>query len=90
LPAATAAAPRTNLLLNANATAALTVQVQHASGDVRATRTRVTVTLATTLTDANGPNAPQTGYNDATAADLSLTLSQPAPFLNSPRRQGRR
>lgn len=40
---------------------------------------RVTVRLATTLTDINGPNAPLTGYNGATAAALSLTLSRPAP-----------
>ncbi|HTU07798.1 MAG TPA: alkaline phosphatase family protein, partial [Trebonia sp.] len=44
-----------------------------------ATRARVTITLATTLTDDNGPNAPQVGYNDAAAANLSLTLSQPSP-----------
>jgi YVTN family beta-propeller protein len=41
------------------------------------TRAQVTLTLATTLTDANGPNAPQVGYDYATAADLSLTVSQP-------------
>jgi YVTN family beta-propeller protein len=41
------------------------------------TRAQVTVTLTTTLTDDNGPNAPQTGYNYATAADLSLTVNQP-------------
>jgi hypothetical protein len=28
-----------------------------------ATRVRVTITLTTTLTDWNGPDAPQTGYN---------------------------
>ncbi|HEX4398846.1 MAG TPA: hypothetical protein VH136_14510 [Trebonia sp.] len=44
-----------------------------------ATRARVTITLTTTLTDWNGPDAPQTGYNYATAADISLTLNQPAP-----------
>ena len=41
-----------------------------------ATRARVTITLTTTLTDWNGPDAPQTGYNYATAADISLTLNQ--------------
>ena len=41
-------------------------------------RAQVIVTLATTLTNANGPNAPQAGYDYATAAGLSLTLSQPA------------
>ena len=44
-----------------------------------AARARVTITLTTTLTDWNGPDAPQTGYNYATAADISLTLNQPAP-----------
>jgi len=44
-----------------------------------ATRARVTITLTTTLTDWNGPDAPQTGYNYATAADIGLTLNQPAP-----------
>jgi hypothetical protein len=44
-----------------------------------ATRARVTITLTTTLTDWNGPDAPQTGYNYATAADISLTLNQPVP-----------
>lgn len=34
--------------------------------------------LATTLTDYNGPSAPQVGYDYATAADLSLALSDPA------------
>jgi hypothetical protein len=43
-----------------------------------ATRARVTITLTTTLTDWNGPDAPQAGYNYA-AADISLTLNQPAP-----------
>jgi YVTN family beta-propeller protein len=41
------------------------------------TAAQVTVELATSLTDANGPNAPQTGYNRAVAADLSLTVSAP-------------
>ncbi|HMD91775.1 MAG TPA: alkaline phosphatase family protein [Trebonia sp.] len=40
-------------------------------------RAQVILTLATTLTNANGPNAPQAGYDYATAAGLSLTLSQP-------------
>ena len=39
-----------------------------------ATRVWVTITLMTTRTDWNGPDAPQTGYNYATAADISLTL----------------
>ena len=39
---------------------------------------KVTLTLATTLTDYNGPDAPQVGYNYATAGGLSLTLSGPA------------
>ncbi|MGH3214172.1 MAG: hypothetical protein ACRDN1_15100 [Trebonia sp.] len=39
----------------------------------------MTITLTTTRTDWNGPDAPQTGYNYATAADISLTLNQPAP-----------
>ena len=43
-----------------------------------ATRARVTITLTTTLTDWNGPDAPQTGYN-AAAADIRLTLNQSAP-----------
>ena len=43
-----------------------------------ATRARVTITLTTTRTDWNGPDAPQTGYNYATAADISLTLNRPA------------
>lgn len=38
---------------------------------------QVTVVLATSLTDANGPDAPLTGYNRAVAADLSLTVSAP-------------
>jgi hypothetical protein len=41
------------------------------------THAQVTLVLSTTLTDANGPNAPQTGYDYAAAADLSLTVSQP-------------
>jgi len=54
---------------------------RQAAGSVPAgaTRARVTITLTTTLTDWNGPDAPQTGYNYATAADISLTLNQPAP-----------
>lgn len=44
-----------------------------------ATRARVTITLTTTRTDWNGPDAPQTGYNYATAADISLTLNRSAP-----------
>jgi len=44
-----------------------------------ATTAEVVLTLATTLTDWNGPDAPQTGYDYAAAAGLSLTVSQPAP-----------
>jgi len=43
-----------------------------------ATRARVTIILTTTLTNWNGPDAPQAGYDYATAGDISLTLSQPA------------
>ena len=61
---------------------------QQAAGPVPAgvTRARVTITLTTTLTDWNGPDAPQTGYNYATAADISLTLNQspPAPVPLTP------
>jgi YVTN family beta-propeller protein len=39
---------------------------------------QVTVVLATSLTNYNGPNAPLTGYNRAVAADLSLTVDAPA------------
>jgi len=42
-----------------------------------AVQAKVTVILATTLTDYNGPDAPQVGYDDATAAGLSLTVSRP-------------
>jgi len=42
------------------------------------THAQVTVTLATTLTDDNGPNAPQTGYDYAVAGDLGLSVSRPA------------
>ena len=44
-----------------------------------ATRAPATITLTTTLTDWNGPDAPQTGYNYAIAGDISLTLNQLAP-----------
>jgi hypothetical protein len=44
----------------------------------------VTITLTTTRTDWNGPGAPQTGYNYATAADISLTLNRPAPAPLTP------
>jgi hypothetical protein len=46
------------------------------SGVLPAGRTagRVTIVLATSLTDANGPDAPVTGYNRGIAADLSLTV----------------
>jgi hypothetical protein len=50
---------------------------RQAAGTVPAGAARARVT--TTLTDWNGPDAPQTGYNYATAADISLTLNQPAP-----------
>ena len=36
---------------------------------------QVTVVLATSLTNFNGPDAPQTGYNRAVAANLGLTVS---------------
>ncbi|HEY6295316.1 MAG TPA: alkaline phosphatase family protein, partial [Streptosporangiaceae bacterium] len=38
---------------------------------------QVTVVLATSLKDDNGPNAPQTGYDWAVAADLHLSVSAP-------------
>jgi YVTN family beta-propeller protein len=38
---------------------------------------QVTVVLATSLKDDNGPNAPQTGYDWAVAADLGLSVSAP-------------
>jgi YVTN family beta-propeller protein len=41
------------------------------------TSAQVTIVLATSLTDYNGPDAPQTGYNPAVAADLSLTVTAP-------------
>jgi hypothetical protein len=41
------------------------------------TSAQVTVELQTSLTNANGPNAPLVGYNRAVAADLSLTVSAP-------------
>lgn len=47
-----------------------------------ATRARVTITLTTTRTDWNGPDAPQTGYNYATAADISLTRGRGATLTN--------
>jgi hypothetical protein len=50
---------------------------RQAAGTVPAGATRARVT--TTLTDWNGPDAPRTGYNYATAADISPTLNQPAP-----------
>ena len=52
------------------------------------TSAQVTVELATSLTSANGPNAPLTGYNRAVAADLRLTVSapvrRPAPLTPPP------
>ncbi len=49
---------------------------------------QVTLVLATSLTDDNGPNAPLTGYNRAVAADLSLSVSapvrRPAPLTPPP------
>jgi YVTN family beta-propeller protein len=50
------------------------------------TAAQVTIVLATSLTDANGPNAPLTGYNRAIATDLSLTVSAPVagPALLTP------
>jgi hypothetical protein len=41
------------------------------------TSAQVTVDLQTSLTNYNGPNAPQVGYNRAVAADLSLAVSTP-------------
>ncbi len=41
------------------------------------THAQVTIVLATTLTDYNGPDAPQTGYDYAAAGDLSLAFRQP-------------
>ena len=38
----------------------------------------VTLTLATTLTNVDGPYAPLVGYDDASAAGLGLTFSVPA------------
>ena len=38
---------------------------------------QVTIVLATSLTNFNGPDAPQTGYNRAVAADLDLTVAAP-------------
>ena len=38
----------------------------------------VTLTLATTLTNVDGPNAPLVGYDYASAAGLGLTFSVPA------------
>jgi hypothetical protein len=63
------------------------LEYRQAAGPVPAgaTRARATITLTTTLTDWNGPVAPQTGYNYATAADIGLTQ---APYLNSLRRRG--
>jgi hypothetical protein len=44
---------------------------------------QVTLVLATPLTNDNGPDAPQVGYNRAVGADLGLTVSaavsRPAP-----------
>jgi hypothetical protein len=44
---------------------------------------QVTIVLATSLTNYNGPDAPQVGYNRAVAANLGLTVSaavsRPAP-----------
>jgi YVTN family beta-propeller protein len=42
------------------------------------THAEVTLSLATTLTSDNGPDAPKTGFNYAAAGDLSLSVSQPA------------
>jgi YVTN family beta-propeller protein len=48
---------------------------------------QVTIVLATSLRNANGPDAPQTGYNRAVAADLSFTVTAPVagpPPLSPP------
>ena len=46
---------------------------------------QVTLVLATSLTDDNGPNAPQTGYDWAVAGDLNLAVSAPvAPAMLTP------
>jgi YVTN family beta-propeller protein len=47
------------------------------------TAAQVTIVLATSLTNANGPNAPVTGYNWAIAADLSLTVTAPVVRVRS-------
>ena len=44
---------------------------------VGTTSAQVTIVLATSLTNYNGPNAPLTGYNPAVAADLSFTVTAP-------------
>jgi hypothetical protein len=43
------------------------------------TAAQVTIVLATSLTNANGPDAPLAGYNRAIAGDLSLTVTAPVP-----------
>ena len=60
------------------ATAALDYRQAVGTVPAGATRARVTITLTTTLTNWNGPDAPQAGYDYATAGDISLTLSEPA------------
>jgi YVTN family beta-propeller protein len=48
------------------------------------TAAQVTLVLATSLTNYNGPNAPMAGYNRAVAADLSLTVTAPVPGPGPP------
>ena len=60
----------TSVLASRTATGAVPACTTHAE---------VTITLATTLTNDNGPDAPKTGYNYAAAGDLSLSISQPGP-----------
>ena len=47
-------------------------------------RAQVTIVLATSLTSANGPNAPLTGYNRAVAGDVDFSVTasvrSPAPI----------
>jgi YVTN family beta-propeller protein len=61
-----------------SASAALAYRTAAGTVPAGAVQAKATLVLATTLTDDNGPNAPQEGYDYATAAGLSLTLSGPA------------
>jgi YVTN family beta-propeller protein len=65
----------------------VSARLEPRAGDGRlpagAVSAQVTMVLATSLTNSNGPDAPQVGYNRAVAANLGLTVSaavsQPAP-----------